>query len=181
LPARKPASSSRRATVEGIEMGEARMERDFLLSRAFASEWIPPGLAFIALGGAALWISRDYPLGDLNRMGPGYFPRMLSIGLICLGVLIVRRGLPDLAGGRGPGSGLDRSLWLIPLALVVFGLSVERLGVVVALALTLAVAGAAHRDARITEVAMSIVTLIVLSVLIFVVALKLPLRLWPDF
>ena len=148
-------------------MGEARMERDFFLSRAFASEWIPPGLCFIALGGAALWISRDYPL--------------LSVGLICLGVLIVRQGLPDLAGGKRLGTGLDRSLWLIPLALVVFGLSVESLGVVVALALTLVVAGAAHREARITEVAMSIVTLIVLSVLIFVVALKLPLRLWPDF
>ena len=49
------------------------------------------------------------------------------------------------------------------------------------LALTLAVAGAAHREARIKEVAISIVTLIVLSVLIFVVALKLPLRLWPEF
>jgi hypothetical protein len=64
--------------------------RDSLLSRAIASQWIPPGLFFITLGAAALWVSRDYPLGDLNRMGPGYFPRMLSLGLICLGVLIVR-------------------------------------------------------------------------------------------
>ena len=151
------------------------------LSRAIASEWIPPGLFFIVLGATALWLSRDYPLGDLNRMGPGYFPRMLSIGMICLGVLIVRQGLPGLAGGKGLRAGPDRSLWLIPLALVVFGLSIEPLGVVVALALTLAVAGAAHREARIVEVAMSIVTMIVLSVLIFVVALKLPLRLWPEF
>ena len=52
-----------------------------LLSRALASEWIPPGLFFIALGAAAFWISRDYPLGELNRMGPGFFPRMLSIGI----------------------------------------------------------------------------------------------------
>jgi hypothetical protein len=99
-----------------------------LLSRALASEWIPPGLFFIALGVAALWLSRDYPVGDLNRMGPGYFPRMLSVGMICLGVLIVRQGLPDLAGGKGIRNGLDRSIWLIPLSLVVFGLSVERLG-----------------------------------------------------
>ena len=160
--------------------------RASLLSRALASDWIPPGLFFIALGAAALWVSRDYPVGDLNRMGPGYFPRMLSLGMICLGVLIVRQGLsdlvlPDLAGAKGLRGGLDRSFWLIPLALVVFGLSVEPLGVVVALALTLAVAGAAHREARITEIAISIVTLIVLCVLIFVVALKLPLRLWPEF
>ena len=155
--------------------------RASLLSRAVASEWIPPGLFFIALGVAALWVSRDYPVGDLNRMGPGYFPRMLSVGMICLGVLIVRQGLPDLAGGKGIRNGLDRSIWIIPLSLVVFGLSVEPLGVVIALALTLAVAGAAHRESRVTEVAISTVTLIVLSVLIFVVALKLPLHLWPEF
>jgi hypothetical protein len=151
------------------------------LSRALASEWIPPGLFFIVLGAAALWVSRDYPLGNLNRMGPGYFPRMLSVGMICLGVLILRQGLTGLAGGKGLRAGPDRSFWLIPLSLAVFGLSVEPLGVVVALALTLAVAGAAHREARIKEVAISIVTLIVLCVLIFVVALKLPLRLWPGF
>ena len=160
---------------------ESGTGRDSFLSRALASEWIPPGLFFIVLGGAALWISRDYPMGDLQRMGPGYFPRMLSVGMICLGVLIVRHGLPELAGTKGLRGGLDRSFWLIPLALVVFGFSVEPLGIVVGLALTLAVAGGAHREARIKDVAISMVTLIVLAVLIFVVALKLPLRLWPEF
>jgi|ERR1044071_1663831 hypothetical protein len=162
-------------------MSEERMDRGSFLSRTLASEWIPPGLFFIALGGAALWLSRDYPLGDLHRMGPGYFPRMLSLGMICLGVLIVRHGLPDLTDGKALHAGPHRSVWIIPLALVVFGLSVEVLGVVIGLALTLAVAGAAHRDARITEIAISTVVLIVLAVLIFVVALKLPLRLWPEF
>lgn len=155
--------------------------RDSLLSRAFASQWIPPGLFFIALGAAALWISRDYPMGDLNRMGPGYFPRMLSVALICLGVLIVRQGWSELSGAKGLRGKLDRSFWLIPLSMVVFALTVERLGVVIGLALSLAVAGFAHREARVRDIAISIVTLIVLAVLIFVVALKLPLRLWPDF
>jgi hypothetical protein len=138
-------------------------------------------LFFIALGSAALWLSRDYPLGDLNRMGPGYFPRMLSVGMVGLGVLIVLRGLPELAGEKGLSAKLDRSFWLIPIAMVVFGLSVERLGLIAALALTLAIAGAAHREARVKEIVISIVTLIALSLLIFVVVLKLPLRLWPDF
>jgi hypothetical protein len=155
--------------------------QDSLFSRALASEWIPPGLFFIALGAAALWLSRNYPIGELNRMGPGYFPRMLSLGMIGLGVLIVLRGLPELAGARGLRAGLDRSLLLVPAAMVVFGLSVEPLGLVAALALTLGIAGTAHRQARIKEIAISIVVLIALSLLIFVGALKLPLRLWPDF
>ena len=40
-----------------------------LLSRVVNSEWIPPGLFFIALGSAALWISRDYPFGDAEPDG----------------------------------------------------------------------------------------------------------------
>jgi putative tricarboxylic transport membrane protein len=164
-----------------METGDGNTGPDSLLSRALASEWIPPGLFFIALGAAALWVSRDYPVGDLNRMGPGYFPHMLSIGMIGLGLLIVRQGLPELSGAKGLHARLDRSFWLIPLALVVFGLSVEPLGVVVALALTLAVAGAAHREARIKEIAISTVVLIVLAVLVFVMVLKLPLHLWPEF
>jgi hypothetical protein len=151
-----------------------------LFARVINSEWIPPGLFFIALGSAALWISRDYPLGDLNRMGPGYFPRMLSLGMIGLGALSVLKGLPELARAYDGGVQLDRSMWLIPASMAVFGLSVEPLGLVVALALAIGVAGAAHRQARLKEVAISVVFLIALSVLVFVVILKLPLRLWPE-
>jgi hypothetical protein len=164
-----------------MRLSEGSRGQDSLLSRALASEWIAPGLFFIVLGIAVLWVSRDYPLGDLNRMGPGYFPRMLGLGMIGLGSLIALRGLPELADAKGLTAGLDRSFWLIPLTLVVFGLLVERVGLVIALALALAIAGAAHREARIKEIAISIVTLIVLSVVIFVLVLKLPLHLWPEF
>jgi len=152
-----------------------------LLSRVVDSEWIPPGLFFIALGCAALWVSRDYPVGDLNRMGPGFFPRMLSFGMIGLGVLSVLRGLPGLAAANDSGIRFDRSIVLIPACMVVFGLSVEPLGLVLALALTIGLAGLAHRQARLKEVGLSIAFLIALSVLVFVVILKLPLHLWPDF
>jgi hypothetical protein len=151
------------------------------LWRAVSSEWIPPGVFFIAVGTAALVISRDYPLGDLHRMGPGFFPRMLSFGMIGLGALIVLRGVLALGLTEGVRGRLDRSVWLIPASMAVFGLSVERLGLVAALALTIAVAAVAHRQLRLKEVAGSVVFLIALSILIFVVVLKLPLRLWPDF
>jgi len=161
------------STDDGVGSGS-------LLSRVVNSEWIPPGLFFIALGTAALWISRDYPLGTLNRMGPGYFPRMLSFGMIALGAAIVLRGLSGLAAVPSTRPQLDRSMWLVPASMAVFGFSVEPLGLVVALALTMAVAGVAHRQARLKEVALSTAFLIALSILIFVVVLKLPLRLWPG-
>ena len=161
------------STDDGVGSGS-------LLSRVVNSEWIPPGLFFIALGSAALWLSRDYPFGDLNRMGPGFFPRMLSFGMIGLGALSVLRGLPELAGANDRRARLDRSMWLIPASMAAFGLSVEPLGLVIALALSIAIAGAAHRQARLKEVAIAVVALIALSVLVFVVILNLPLRLWPE-
>ena len=162
-------------------MTEGGQGRDSLLSRALGSEWIPPGLFFIALGAASLWISRDYPIGELNHMGPGYFPRMLSIGMIGLGVVIFVQGLPELAGVKGLRLRLGRSFWLVIVSMVVFGLLVERIGLIISLALALAIAGAAQSEIRIKEVAISIVILVALSLLIFVVILKLPLRLWPGF
>jgi hypothetical protein len=164
-----------------MPVGERGAGQDSLLSRALASEWIPPGVFFIALGSAALWISRDYALGDLNHMGPGYFPRMLSFGMIGLGILITLRGIPELAAMKGLKTGLDRSICLIPISMLIFGLAVETLGLVAALVVSLAVAGAAYRGARIGEIAISIVVLTVILVLVFVVVLQLPLRLWPDF
>ncbi len=154
---------------------------DSFLSRVIRSEWIPPGLFFIALGLLALWISRDYNMGDINRMGPGYFPRMLSFGMIGLGALIAARGIPDLRVSVGGRPQLGRGFWLVILCVIVFGLTVERIGLVASLALTLMIGGAAHKEARWKEVAASIVLLVALTVLIFVVLLQLPLRLWPEF
>jgi hypothetical protein len=153
---------------------------DSLLSRVANNEWIPPGLFFMALGAAALWVSRDYQLGNLHRMGTGYFPRMLSIGMIGLGVMIFAKGIPELAGAKGIDGRLERSFWLIPASMVVFGFSIEPLGLVIALALTTIVAGVAHRQVRIKEIVISAIALNVLTVLIFVLVLKLPLHLWPD-
>ena len=160
-----------------------RVESDSLLSRIVRNEWIPPGLFFIAVGTAALIISRDYPLGNLTRMGPGFFPRMLSFAMIGLGVLIVLKGVAGLAAVRAldfPRRRFDRSIVLIPAAMAVFGLAIEPLGLVAALTLSIAVAGVAHRQASLKEVAASIVFLTTLSFVIFIWILKLPLRVWPS-
>ena len=48
------------------------------------------GLIFVAFGVAAIVLGSAYPLGTAARMGPGYFPRILGIGLlIVLGAALV--------------------------------------------------------------------------------------------
>jgi hypothetical protein len=56
------------------------------------------GLLFVAFGVFAIIIARDYPLGTAARMGPGYFPRLLGMLLIVLGVALSLTALR----GHGP-------------------------------------------------------------------------------
>ena len=51
------------------------------------------GILFISFGILALVIARDYPIGEARRMGPGFFPIYIGIGLLILGAIIVAMGL----------------------------------------------------------------------------------------
>ncbi|RYF58873.1 MAG: tripartite tricarboxylate transporter TctB family protein [Comamonadaceae bacterium] len=56
------------------------------------------GGALIALcGGLALLEAHTYQIGELARMGPGYFPQIVGIFLIVLGILIPLSPDPDEA------------------------------------------------------------------------------------
>jgi putative tricarboxylic transport membrane protein len=48
-------------------------------------------LMVIGLGG--LWFGRDYELGSVSQMGPGYMPMLLSIGLLIFGAVIALRAV----------------------------------------------------------------------------------------
>jgi hypothetical protein len=55
--------------------------------------------AFMATGFGALWIARDYPVGTVTRMGPGFVPIAISVLLIvCAAVVAVQcRNIPESA------------------------------------------------------------------------------------
>ncbi len=149
-------------------------------SQIIANEWFPPGLLFIAFGALGLFVSRNYDMGDVNHMGPGWFPRALCIGLIGLGTLICWRGLYERVTAHTDGN-VTRGFVMVLLSMVVFGLSIERLGFVAALVLVVLVASLARRDQKLVEVLLTTAIIVVMSVAVFIWALKLPFRLWPDF
>jgi hypothetical protein len=47
------------------------------------------GALMIFIGAAAALQGRNYPIGSLSRMGPGFFPVALGIILVCAGVAII--------------------------------------------------------------------------------------------
>jgi putative tricarboxylic transport membrane protein len=138
------------------------------------------GLMFIAIAVLGLWMSRDYSIGNAFRMGTGYVPRLLCWILLALGAVIVLQGLrSQVVLTREPGF-IFRPIVLIPAALLAFGLSFERLGLIVSGALLIVIGSLAGRDMRALEVVATGAALIAVSWAIFVWGLGLPMPVWPE-
>ena len=136
------------------------------------------GILFIAFGVAAIVIGSNYALGTAARMGPGYFPRILGLLLIALGLALALRAL------RLDGSPIPRFVWrplLVVLGSVLaFGLMVNHVGVVVSTIFLIVAASAASHEFRLRESLISGVALAALAVGVFVIGLKLQLPIWPP-
>jgi putative tricarboxylic transport membrane protein len=141
------------------------------------------GLLFIGVAACGLWISRDYPIGTVSRMGTGYMPRLLLWILLGLGGLILASGLwrADRLSEPGAWGGTAwRPVVFVTLSLVVFGLSLERLGLVLSILLLTGTGAAAGRGMRPLETAIATIALIALCWLIFIVGLSLTIPVWPQ-
>lgn len=149
-------------------MGSIRNPKDF---------WA--GLLFVALGVLAFVLGSDYTLGTAARMGPGYFPRILGLLLIVLGMIIVLSGLTGEEGERVP-------LWkwrptvVVLGSVVVFGLIVAKAGLAISTVVLIVLASAASHEFRPREAIIAGVLLAALSVGVFVVGLHLQLPIWPE-
>jgi hypothetical protein len=130
------------------------------------------GLLFVVLGGLAVALARDYPIGSTMRMGPGYFPTVLGGILILFGVYVLLRGVRS--GDKVKGEWGYRPLALIALSIVLFGFLLDRMGMIPAIVATLFAAAAAGREFRFKEVLLLAVVMTAFSVAVFSYGLKLP-------
>jgi putative tricarboxylic transport membrane protein len=142
------------------------------------------GLMFMAVAVLGLWLSRNYPIGTALRMGTGYVPRLLCWALLGLGAIIFVQGF--LAARQAQGAaGYDLSFWrplaFVTIGLVVFGLTLERLGLVISILLMLVVGAFGGRGLRVVEFAVAALVLIVLSWVIFIVFLGVAIPVWPEW
>lgn len=147
---------------------ELRNNKDFLA-----------GLLFFALGVLTIFFARNYPMGLAARMGPGYFPAVLG-GILCVfGLVVMIRGLRS--GARVQGTWGWRPLGLITLSIVIFGFTMEKLGLVPALILLFFVAALAGREFRFKEVLLLAVLMSAFAAAVFVYGLQLPYPLFGRY
>lgn len=130
------------------------------------------GMVLIAIGIAAVLVSRDYPVGTMLRMGPGYFPTLLG-GLIALfGMHLLVKGLRSTE--RIEAGWSLRALIVLPLSMALFGFLMDRAGLVPALAVLVLGSAAAGGEFKPVEVILLTAFLIAFCVAVFVWALGLP-------
>jgi hypothetical protein len=137
------------------------------------------GLIFVAIGVAFIALAHQYRMGDLHRMGPGMFPTMVGALLAALGAVIAARSF--VLDGLPVPPFEARPLGVSLLAIVLFGLALQWLGLVAAVAVLVLVGAYAARDVRPLENLVLAGAMVLFSVGIFVWLLGLPLPLWRDW
>ncbi|WP_323042556.1 tripartite tricarboxylate transporter TctB family protein [Gemmobacter sp.] len=136
---------------------------------------VSTGILLMLAAGFFGWQTLDLDLGTTFRMGPGYFPAVLSAILFLLGLIILIKGI------MGPASvGFGRVAWrgmlfILP-APVVFGLTVRGLGFVPALFITALIAAQASLRMRPLPSLILAVGVTIFSTLVFSYALGLPFQ-----
>jgi len=130
------------------------------------------GLMYIVTGAAGWWIARDYPFGSALRMGPGYFPTVLSWMMIAFGVAILMMGFKNNEKIKGNWS--IRALFVLPLSTIAFGYMMEEVGFLPAMLVLIPFSAAAGREFKLVEIAMLTVGLTILCTAMFIYGLGLP-------
>src|SRR5258708_3735335 len=104
------------------------------------------GLIFVAMGVAFVALASQYRMGDLHRMGPGLFPAMVGGLMAALGSVLAARSF--VVHGPPVSAFAARPLAFGLLSIVLFGIALQFLGLVVAIAVLVLVGAYASREVR---------------------------------
>lgn len=103
------------------------------------------GLLTMAIGGFILVESENYDLGTLKNMGPGYFPMLLGIAMVAMGLWLVVTAQADTTGtSSDPGPSL-RGIACLAAAILAFALLIEAAGMIPAVGATVFLASRANK------------------------------------
>jgi len=139
------------------------------------------GLMFIGFGGFFAGFGTQYTFGTAARMGPAYFPTVLGILLVVLGLAVAIGGLSANADEEKVKRFDWPTLLFVLGPIVLFGLLLQPLGLVLSLFLLVVISSYASHEFKWREALINAVVLIALSLLVFVWGLSLQFQLWPSF
>ncbi len=139
------------------------------------------GLVYIAAGAAFAIGAFNYKVGEAARMGPGYFPLSVGILLFIVGVLTAFSSLSRKASVETLKVPDLRTIAWILGAVVLFGLLLQPLGLVLALAVLVVVSSLGSHEFTWKGALLNAVVLIAFSLAVFIWGIDLLLPIWPSF
>ena len=135
------------------------------------------GTVFAGFGIAAIIFGHGYSVGSAENMGPGYFPLLIGIGLILMGVIIVAKSVR--ARREAIAAIRLQPQFFILGAILFFGLSIERFGLVAAIIGATVIGSLAAGKPRWAELLILCLALATSSVVLFVYLIGQPIPVWP--
>ncbi len=131
------------------------------------------GVIYVSFAFVFLIVSRAYGMGTAVKMGPAYFPTILSALLMVIGITSVVRSF--LKPGSPVGAFAFKGIVLIIASIVLFGFIVRPTGLIVALPAMVIISSFASRQFRWQYALAFAVGLTIFCVLIFQKGLGVPL------
>jgi putative tricarboxylic transport membrane protein len=111
-------------------------------------------------------------------LGPGFVPRMFATAQVVFGAILIVSGFVTNSENEEKESWHLRPL-IVLAAIAYFGVTIERMGLVIALIGLVLISCAANRGTRLSESLILAFGAVVFSVLLFVKALGLTIPIWP--
>lgn len=127
----------------------------------------------------SIW-STFYKIGVASNMGPGYFPLLISVVLMVLGLANIFKSITTNEQ-RVPINLASRPLFFILLANILFGLLLPVAGLVVSIFVLVVVASFAMHGTKLKEILIIGLVLSILSCSVFIWALSMPIPILPRF
>jgi hypothetical protein len=142
--------------------------------RAFAA-----GALFLIVAIFYFVMSFNYVTGTPARMGPGFFPRMVSILFALVGAGILLGSLAPKAKQEKLEKWDFKGLLWIAGSVALFGLLLPTFGLVIALAVLIIVASLASQEFTWFGALVNTVVLVVFCLAVFVYGISLQFPVWP--
>jgi len=131
---------------------------------------------FLIIGITGIYFGRDLAFGAASKMGPGFFPTILSGLIAFIGVVV---GLKSLATEGPPIEPTKlRPLLFILVAILAFGYLIDQIGLAITTAGLSIFAAYARDNVNLKETVLLAVGLSVFAVGVFAYALGQPLPIW---
>ena len=130
-------------------------------------------MVFMVIGIAGLAFGGELAFGSSAKMGPGYFPKILSVLILAIGAMLAVKAVT--VDGPGIERVQLRPICFIIAAIVLFGALLPELGLVVTAILVTLLAAFARRVVNLRETLWLGAGLALFSVAVFVLALSQPL------